>query len=289
MLKEIPKGAVTFMMLYEKHTYSEKDFPVIFHLDRREQDSDDFPVHWHENIELLYFVEGDAEITLNDQRVHAQKGDMVVINSEMLHWIRGGEAGSAYYCLISDRTLTDSFPFMSPDSLFTPVIRDRMIAQYFDQLAEEMNQMPAGYQRAVFALIELIFLQLTRRYQTGRENRELTDSGNPKVEMVKSAIRFLRGHYREGISVADVCTHVGFSKCYFCHVFKEITGQTALEYLNRLRCMNARKMMASGQYNISESALQSGFHNLSYFSRTYKKVFGRLPSQEKHPDFAEQL
>ena len=178
---------------------------------------------------------------------------------------------------------------MSPDSLFTPVIRDRMIAQYFDQLAEEMNQMPAGYQRAVFALIELIFLQLTRRYQTGRENRELTDSGNPKVEMVKSAIRFLRGHYREGISVADVCTHVGFSKCYFCHVFKEITGQTALEYLNRLRCMNARKMMASGQYNISESALQSGFHNLSYFSRTYKKVFGRLPSQEKHPDFAEQL
>ena len=55
-------------------------------------------------------------------------------------------------------------------------------------------------------------------------------------------------------------------------------------YLNYTRCSYARKLLASGRYNVSESAEHSGFSNLSYFAKTYKKYMGELPSQvERKP------
>ena len=53
-----------------------------------------------------------------------------------------------------------------------------------------------------------------------------------------------------------------------------------MDYLNFLRCSNARRLMASGKYNVSESAAMSGFKSLSYFSRVYRRQMGVLPSAE---------
>ena len=85
-------------------------------------------------------------------------------------------------------------------------------------------------------------------------------------------------HHPEPFSMDSVCRETGFSKSYICHTFKEVTGQTVLDYVNFLRCNHARSLLASGKYNVGESALQSGFSNLSYFSRTYRRIMGELPS-----------
>lgn len=269
------------MSLYEKHVYEKEEFPIIFHFDDRNLQVDDVPIHWHENIELLYFVKGKAEIVLNDKHVYANKGDIVVINSQFLHWIRRIGDEVSYYCLIPNKSLTDAFSFMTPDTLFSSVISNQAIMQYFNILIQEMLEKNSGYQQAVKLILELIFLELTRHYVIEDRAGVNTDSGNQKIEMVKSAVRYIRANYKENISLADVSSYLGFSSCYFCHVFKEITGQTVLEYINYLRCAQAKKMILSGLYNISESAAKCGFHNLSYFSKTYKKIFGNLPSQEK--------
>ncbi|EOU2011906.1 helix-turn-helix domain-containing protein, partial [Clostridium perfringens] len=57
--------------------------------------------------------------------------------------------------------------------------------------------------------------------------------------------------------------------------------QTILDYINHIRCINARNLILYNGYTISESAYKSGFNNLSYFSKTYKKYMGLLPSEEK--------
>ena len=74
---------------------------------------------------------------------------------------------------------------------------------------------------------------------------------------------------------------MGFSKHYICHSFKEITGYTIIEYLNILRCNNAKNLLLTGQYSISQCAEKSGFHNLSYFTRTYQKYMQELPSDTR--------
>ena len=111
------------------------------------------------------------------------------------------------------------------------------------------------------------------------------DKGDGHVKannkMIADAIEYLNTHFSEPITVDEICESVGFSKYYFCRKFKAVTGKTVVDYINFLRCVNARRLIQSGQYNVSESAYMSGFNNLSYFSKTYIKHIGHSPSEEK--------
>ena len=97
--------------------------------------------------------------------------------------------------------------------------------------------------------------------------------------MVKRAVEYLQENFTQPISTGDVCAYLGFDKSYICNTFKEITGTTVLEYLNMMRCERARELILSGELSIAQSAAASGFRHWSYFTKTYKKYIGRLPSE----------
>ena len=114
-----------------------------------------------------------------------------------------------------------------------------------------------------------------------REKNADTDKESAeKFQIVKQSINYMYEHFSDDISLDVMCSEIGVSKYYFSHIFREITGQSAIPYLNYLRCKNAKKLIKDG-FGISESAFLSGFHNLSYFSKTYKNLMGNLPSEEK--------
>ena len=70
------------------------------------------------------------------------------------------------------------------------------------------------------------------------------------------------------------------SEVNFRRLFREYTGKTPIEYRNDLRLKKAQTMLQSGEYNVSECAEASGFSNLSFFIRLYKKKFGYTPKEE---------
>lgn len=76
---------------------------------------------------------------------------------------------------------------------------------------------------------------------------------------------------------ADLCN---MSVVNFRRLFREYTGMSPIEYRNAIRLKNARAMLGSGEYNVSEAAAASGFSNLSFFIRLYKKEFGYTPKKE---------
>lgn len=265
--------------IYESHNHPDPTFPVIFHLD-----SISFPtpanyLHWHENIEMLYCVEGNGTLTADSDRISFGAGDLAVINSDRLHSIYT-EDSCRYYCLIADHSLFDGLGLPIGETPLRAVIRDSTVQGWFDTIVEEMLTRRPFYRESVRAAILSLYVHLYRHY-TAENSDPAGKRPNNRVQMVKSAIAFLRRHYTEDLTVDQVCSSIGFSKYYLCHAFKEITGRTIISYINFLRCQNARGLLASGQYNISESAAQSGFHNLSYFSRIYKREMGELPSAKK--------
>lgn len=76
---------------------------------------------------------------------------------------------------------------------------------------------------------------------------------------------------------ADLCY---MSEVSFRKLFKEYTGMSPVEYRNDLRLKNARALLLSGEYNVTEAADISGFSNLSFFIRLYKKRYGHTPKKE---------
>lgn len=76
---------------------------------------------------------------------------------------------------------------------------------------------------------------------------------------------------------ADLCS---MSEAGFRRLFREYMGVSPVDYRNNIRLINARNKLQSGEYNVSEAAYESGFSNLSFFIRLYKKKFGYTPKKE---------
>ena len=71
---------------------------------------------------------------------------------------------------------------------------------------------------------------------------------------------------------------MGISKYYLSREFKSFTGRTIFDTINTFRCADAKHLISKGA-TVSEAAAACGLENLSYFSRTFKKYVGKLPSQ----------
>lgn len=260
---------------YEHLVHSDPDFPIIFHSDCIKIEHNDFLMHWHESPELLYFWQGSAVVTCDAAPVNAAAGDLVVVNSCALHSIRTLTSTCNYYCLIVDKAFCDEFALPVGEVSIRPLINDAAVCSRFASIAEEMEAAAPYYKTAVKA--EVIAL-LTRLFRIASEDA-IPVSHDKRLDMVREAITYIRQHYKEALTVEIISAHVGFSKYYFCRVFHEITGKTVVDYINFMRCDHARKLLADGHCNVGESAEQSGFHNLSYFSKTYKRYMGVLPSE----------
>ena len=69
----------------------------------------------------------------------------------------------------------------------------------------------------------------------------------------------------------------GITPEYFRKLFKSFYGISPLKYINNLKITHAKELLASGMYSVTEAALQSGYIDMSYFSREFKKASGNSP------------
>ncbi|MFM6936998.1 MAG: helix-turn-helix domain-containing protein, partial [Aquirufa sp.] len=64
----------------------------------------------------------------------------------------------------------------------------------------------------------------------------------------------------------------------FCRYFKQTTKVTYTDFVNQFRIRHAQKLLLQHQ-NVTEACFDSGFENLSYFTRTFTKITGQRPSE----------
>ena len=263
---------------YETLAHADPSFPVIFHLDQISSLRTTGNAHWHEGIELLYCVSGTARLVADTQTQIMLPGQLSVIPSGALHYT-AKEPGQdcLYYCLIADPSLLAQIAF--PSNLeIQKQIEDPPITRRYEQIIREMETQEPFYKDAVKELVRLLFIDLYRNWSSSGIPAALPSR---QPEMVKQAILYLRDHLHESLSIEDLCRQVGFSKYYFCHVFKKVTGRTVMDYTNSLRCSQARGLLESGECSISECAARCGFSDVSYFTKVFKRQTGLLPSQVK--------
>lgn len=99
-------------------------------------------------------------------------------------------------------------------------------------------------------------------------------------EIVRSAMAYIAEQYAvETLSISDIAGHLKISESHLSHVFKEETSLSVLQYLIRYRMQVAAYMLEDSRRRVSEVAIAVGYSDLSYFSRSFKKIIGRAPSE----------
>ena len=95
---------------------------------------------------------------------------------------------------------------------------------------------------------------------------------------VSKAREFIDRALADPLPLSLVARHAGLSESHFCRVFKESTGLTLTDYVNRRRIEWAKKELLRPEVRVSEIAFQIGYQSLSQFNRSFARFTGSSPT-----------
>lgn len=263
------------MAQYELHQFQDPAFPVIFHFDKITREHSWSGGHWHEGVELLLGVEGETQILQDGAPCAFGKDEIAVIGSGKLHVFNGLSPCCLYYCLILSREFLENHGLPVAGIEFAPIVQDAEARRVFGEIIREMTAQAPYYKSAVLGLTLQLYALLLRGHQA-----DARTSSPRQPQTVMAIISYLREHLADSDAIGDACRAVGISRYTVCRLFKSYVNMSPVNFLNTLRCNEARGLLLMGKCNVSEAARRCGVENLSYFSRLYKRHVGVLPSQE---------
>ena len=104
-------------------------------------------------------------------------------------------------------------------------------------------------------------------------------SDREKSVYIKKAREYIKDHYSENINLDDISDYAAISKNYFCHLFKNDTGISIWEYLTNYRIEKAKEFIIASDMKNYEVSFRIGYENPSYFSKIFRKITGKTPSE----------
>ena len=250
------------------------------------------PLHWHDEMELIYIKKGIGRITVDFREYKVTGPSLVLILPGQLHSIDPfNEEAMEYENIIfspnmlvsrqNDVTATDFLLPLITGKITVPTVFTPVYPYYEDIIApidacdEICKTKPQGYELYVKSQLFHLFCILDNRC------RNLTTTGKNKktLDKMKIVLKYIENNYMQKITIGDIAAAVGFSESHFMRYFKETMGTSFVEYLRDYRLTIASRLLTSSDSSILNIAAETGFENLSYFNRVFKEKYKMTPRQ----------
>lgn len=276
----------------EKKSHGNPLFPYNTYLCSIPLDFAQVPLHWHDEVELIYIKKGTVTITVDFAPHTVSAGTIALILPGQLHSIEQYEAESVEYeniifhpgILISKKADTGSTDYLTPilsgalpvPLLYTPDSPHySRIAACVDANDDISRTNPAGYQLFIKSQLFMLFYILANKCLL----REVPKKDYKALEKMKLILKYVENHYMEKITIEDMANELGISQSHFMKYFKNTMGTSFIDYLNEYRLTMASRLLVSSDSSILTIAEEVGYDNLSYFNRTFKKRFAMTPRE----------
>ncbi len=227
----------------------------------------------HDNIELAYVERGEGVAICDDKIVNLKSGDFFIAFPNQVHKYEGFPKGGVYYMLIikpSHLSYYESVFFdLKPT---TPKCHPDPDSNIFELLKIATSEYKKGTSINILeSLFTTIFGMLLKHY-------ELLRNKNP-ADKLSEILAYCNAHYKEDISVEQVCKALYISRSHLSHSFNGKMNITFNDYINSLRITEAVRLLSSGKYSVTEAALLSGISTPRTFYRAFRKIHGVTPSE----------
>lgn len=137
--------------------------------------------------------------------------------------------------------------------------------QFWQQEGGEENI--GAFKNKLYALLELLVKKTEEKKQ---------DRNSGFAERFRS---YLEQHYSEDIPLEEIAAAFALTPTYFSNLVKEITGDSFSRNLIEVRMKKARAMLQETDFRIYEIARKTGYEDVKYFNRVFKKENGITPMQ----------
>ena len=260
---------------HERINYSKNTFYTLLHTHHDKDNYIDY--HWHNSIEITYVVKGLKVQCMEDEKIIAPTGTLLLVNSGVIHDIdvKNGLEGIV---LLIDRDYIDSICPKCKDhgfSLKTNLDASKEIIDYLFKLvtAHEKNNLLDAH----IIVLKIIKILAEKLIVDGFYIKEKHD--DESYELIISIIKYINQHYQQKITLDKLALITNYNKSYLSNIFKKKTGITIFEYLRNVRLEHCLSDLKYKNNTIVEIALNNGFANIQIFNRIFKEIYKITPKQ----------
>jgi two-component system, response regulator YesN len=125
-------------------------------------------------------------------------------------------------------------------------------------------------------LREKLIIWMQKIY-TSLDQLNKKEQGDP----VQISKQWILENLGENITIEKIAREIPMNPTYFCEYFKNVTGETVLDYVTKTRMEKAKELLLRTDLKVYDIAQQAGYSDTKYFSKLFKKYFGEVPSKFK--------
>lgn len=245
--------------------------------------------HYHIEHEVYYLFSGERKYFVKDSVYHIQQGDLVLVDSNVLHKTSDlGGPGHERLLLYYTPAFFEGFRPEEKQLLLTPFAQDNPLIRFnlhekmyveslFTTLLHEITEQLPGYTLHIRnAAIELLLYSaraiLRRRSQGVQEP-------SPVQDKVTDIVRHINHHYGEQLQLDNMARRFFISKSHLSRVFKHITGFGFTEYVNITRVREAERLLRDTDWTVTAVSEHCGFESLTHFGKVFKTLSGLTPRE----------
>lgn len=110
-----------------------------------------------------------------------------------------------------------------------------------------------------------------------------------KNELILSAINMIVRNIEENLSLQSVARLLFVNKAYLSHLFKQELGIGFTDYLVSVKIERAKYLLEYSQLKVYEIGMQLGYGDTEYFSRVFKQITGKKPTEYREMFLTEAV
>jgi AraC-like DNA-binding protein len=273
----------------EQTEMTSKDFLVICHSFSMGKTGFVFIPHAHSAFEILYVEKGRPSYTCNNKVYKCKPGDFMIFNSMDTHACLRAEAPYKSRCIQFEYDMLSSkFLDICEKEYIHPLFTRKLLFKnhvpfhatfndLFERIEREYTQMEDGYELVIKGYLYTLLVWL---YRNALEKCEIaTNNMNipQNQERFNYVLQYINENYTQELHTEAIAKTLFIDKSYLSKIFKSYSGKTITEYVNTKRVLTAGQLLRETNMPISLVALETGFSDINYFSRIFKKVVGVSP------------
>ena len=248
--------------------------------------------HWHRSFELLFVLEGQAHVRMDEKPSVLSVGDVILINSNSVHELYSLDGA----VLIALQFKPELFRFSegNPEDLefncnsstgLEPGAYDNIRRAIARMVVNNINRRP-GVDYLNYGTCYFLMAELVTHFRCERDS--LYYNRRKHAKRLSDILAYVEQHYAEDFNLSDLADSLHLSEQYLSTYFNKHMGVKFKQYYTDVKLNHALQDLTGTCHTLDRIAADNGFREVHAFIRCFKNKFGVTPNAYRKEFFNQK-
>lgn len=246
-----------------------------------------YPIHWHNSIEIIYILKGSLDITIDTDSFTLKEREVEIINPDESHQIKSNDDNKVLIFNIDPfffekyyKDINNVFFYTNSNDTETQNgIEYEELKTFLSQILCEYVQKLEDYDEEVEELLINLLYHLVNNFHYLTHEKEELKEKTEQLARYHRISKYIFTNYNNNITLQEIAKKEFLSPHYLSHEIKYATGYSFTDLINLTRIEESIKLLLDSDMSISEISDEIGFSHVRYYNKNFKYYYNCTPLQ----------